>query len=152
VAGVEAAFLMNGGQDPEAFGRLIAAAKLQGDLRVVFLSSLFAGMPESQIGKLHQEMEDAIRESGWRATFVRPGGFMTNAYQWIATIKTEGVVFNGMGSGKSAPIAPEDIAAVAVRALTDPGLSGEVFALTGGELLSVPELVSILARVLGKPI
>jgi (4-alkanoyl-5-oxo-2,5-dihydrofuran-3-yl)methyl phosphate reductase len=77
---------------------------------------------------------------------------MTNTYQWIGTIKAEGVVYNAMGTGKSAPIAPEDIAAVAVKALTVPSLSDEVFELTGSQLLSVPEQVTILADVLGKPI
>jgi uncharacterized protein YbjT (DUF2867 family) len=118
----------------------------------VFLSTILAGTPEFQIGKLHKDKEDVIRASGLPAKFVRSGGFMTNAYRWIDTIKAEGVVYNPMGAGKFAPIAPEDIAAVAVQALTVPGLSEEVFEVTGAALLSVPEQVSILAGILGKPI
>jgi len=57
-----------------------------------------------------------------------------------------------MGSGRSAPIAPEDIAAVAVRALTDSSILDEVLEVTGGELLSVPAQVNILAEILGKAI
>jgi uncharacterized protein YbjT (DUF2867 family) len=152
VAGVEGAFLMNGGADVEAFRPLIAAAKAQGNPRVVFLSTTLAGTPEFYLGKLHKDEEDAIRESGLPGKFVRAGGFMTNSFQWIGTIKAEGVVYNAMGAGKFAPIAPEDIAAVAVKVLTAPGLAGEVFELTGGELLSVPEQVRILAGVLGKPL
>lgn len=57
-----------------------------------------------------------------------------------------------VGAGKFAPIAPEDIAAVAVKALTTQNLPEEVLELTGGALLSVPEQVSILAGILGKPI
>jgi uncharacterized protein YbjT (DUF2867 family) len=152
VAGVEAAFLMNGSPDAEAFGRLISTARAGGDPRVVFLSTILAEQPQSQIGKLHRQKEDLICKSGLSGKFVRPGGFMTNCYQWIGTIKAEGVVYNATGNGKSAPIAPEDIAAVAVRALTDPDLSGEVFELTGSKLLDAPEQVRILAKVLGKPI
>jgi uncharacterized protein YbjT (DUF2867 family) len=152
IAGVEGGFLMNGGPDREPFRQLIAAARAQGEPRIVFLSTLLAGAPEFQIGKLHKDKEDAIRESGLPGKFIRPGGFMTNSYQWIGTIKAEGVVYNAMGTGKFAPIAPEDIAAVVVKALTVPSLSDEVFELTGSQLLSVPEQVSILADVLGKPI
>jgi len=151
-AGVEAAFLMNRGTDGGSFQQLIAAAKAQGHPGIVFLSTILAGSPEFTVGKLHKDKEDAIRESGLPGKFIRPGAFMTNSYQWIGTIKSEGVVYNPTGMGKSALIAPSDIAAVAVKALTDPDLPGEVFELTGSESLSAPEQVSILADALGKPI
>jgi uncharacterized protein YbjT (DUF2867 family) len=152
LTGVEAAFLMNQSPDQEAFARLIGAAKDAGQPRIVFLSSLAANQPQLRIGQLHKTKEDAIRESDLPFTFVRPGGFMSNAYQWIRTINAEGAVYNPMGDAKFPPIAPEDIAEVAVKALLDPSLSGEVFELTGGELLSIREQVNILARVLGRPI
>jgi uncharacterized protein YbjT (DUF2867 family) len=152
MADVDGVFLMNGGPDGEPFKQLVAGAKAQGNPKIVFLSTILAGVPGFQIGKLHKDKEDAIRESGLPGKFVRPGGFMTNIYQWIGTIKAEGIVYNAMGTGKFAPIAPEDIAAVAVKALTTPGLSEEVFELTGSELVSVPEQINILAEVLGKPI
>jgi uncharacterized protein YbjT (DUF2867 family) len=153
---VDGVFIMNGALDAGVFRQLIAAAKAQANsqanLRIVFLSTLFAGSPESPIGQLHKDKEDVIRAAGLSGKFVRAGSFMTNAYQWIGTVKSEGVVYNALGAGKAAPIAPEDIAAVAVHALTDPNPSPEVFEVTGSELLSVPEQVAILAKALGKPI
>jgi uncharacterized protein YbjT (DUF2867 family) len=149
---VDGAFIMNGALDGGVFRQLIAAAKSHANLRIVFLSTIFAGSPESPIGQLHKDKEDVIRASGLSGKFVRAGSFMTNAYQWISTIKGEGVVYNALGAGKAAPIAPEDIAAVAVHALTDANPSPEVFEVTGSELLSVPEQVAILANALGKPI
>jgi uncharacterized protein YbjT (DUF2867 family) len=151
-AGVEGVFLMNGGPEGEPFARLIAAAKSQGSQRIVFLSTLLAGDPSSPIGAMHKDKEDAIRSSGLQGKFVRAGGFMSNSYQWIGSIKADGVVNNSMGTGRFAPIAPEDIAAVAVKALTTSGLADEIFEVTGGELISVPEEVSILAEVLGRPL
>jgi (4-alkanoyl-5-oxo-2,5-dihydrofuran-3-yl)methyl phosphate reductase len=152
LSGVDGVFIMNGALDGGVFRQLIAAAKAQGNLRIVFLSTIFAGSPESPIGQLHKDKEDVIRASGLSGKFVRAGSFMTNAYQWISTIKGEGIVYNALGAGKAAPIAPEDIAAVAVHALTDANPSPEVFEVTGSELLSVPEQVAILANALGKPI
>jgi uncharacterized protein YbjT (DUF2867 family) len=152
LGGVEAAFLMNQSPDQEVFVRLIGAAKDAGQPRIVFLSSLAANQPQFRIGQLHKIEEDAIRESDLPFTFVRPGGFMSNAYQWIRTINAEGAVYNPTGDAKFPPIAAEDIAEVAVKALVDASLSGEVFELTGGESLSIREQVNILAKVLGRPI
>jgi uncharacterized protein YbjT (DUF2867 family) len=152
VSGVEAVFLMSQSPDQQAFARLIDAAKASGQPRIVFLSSLAAKEPGLQIGVLHKQKEDTIRASGLPATFVRPGGFMSNAYQWIASINAEGVVYNPMGDTRFPPIAPEDIAGVAFKSLIDPALSGKTFELTGAELLNVPEQVEILAKVLGRPI
>jgi uncharacterized protein YbjT (DUF2867 family) len=152
VSGVEGVFIMNGPLDGGIFRQLIAVAKAQGNPRVVFLSSLFADFPESPIGQLHKDKEDAIRASGLSGKFVRAGSFMTNSFQWLGTIKGEGVVYNSMGTGKVAPVAPEDIAIVAVHALTDPNPSPEILEVTGGELLSIPEQVAILSQAVGKPI
>ncbi len=149
---VEGAFLMNGGLAPESFKQLVATAKAHGNPRIAFLSTILAGDPEFLIGKLHKDKEDLIRESGLPGKFIRPGGFMTNTFQWVGTIKAEGIVYNPMGTGKSALISPDDIASVTVKALTTPSVDNEEFPLTGGELLSVPEQVRILADVLGKPI
>jgi uncharacterized protein YbjT (DUF2867 family) len=49
-----------------------------------------------------------------------------------------------------APVAAEDIPAVAVHALTEPGPA--IPEVMGGELLTVPEQVEILAEARGKAI
>ncbi|WP_158821384.1 NAD(P)H-binding protein [Granulicella sp. S156] len=154
VAGVEGVFLMNGPLEGEAFRRLIAQAKASGNPRVVFLSTLFAAYPDSLVGELHKDKEDVIRASGLPHSFVRAGNFMTNTFQWLETIKSEGVVYNATGDAKTAPVAPQDIAAVAVQALTKPDTPEgfEVLEVTGGELLTVPEQAGIVSRVTGRPI
>jgi uncharacterized protein YbjT (DUF2867 family) len=59
-----------------------------------------------------------------------------------------------MGTGRVAPVAAEDIAAVAVHALTEPESedSEQILDVTGGELLTLPEQVEILAAARGKAI
>lgn len=152
LTGVEGAFLMNGALDGVLFRQLVAAAKAHAVPRIVFLSTIFAADPLSAIGRFHKDKEDALRESGLPVAIVRAGGFMSNAYQWIPSIKEEGVVYNPMGNGQTASIAPEDIAAVAVHALLMPSLAETVFEITGGSLLTTSEKVSILAKILGKPL
>ncbi|MDB6078377.1 MAG: hypothetical protein JWO82_2124 [Akkermansiaceae bacterium] len=148
--GIAGAFLLNRGLESESLDAFLAEAKAAGVLRIVFLSTLLAGDPSSEIGQIHKAQEDAIRASGLAGKFLRPGGFMTNSYQWIPSIKAEGVVYNPMGSGRSAPVSPEDIAAIAVKALTSPGAEEAIYEITGGELLSVPEQAEILAGILGR--
>jgi uncharacterized protein YbjT (DUF2867 family) len=151
VAGVEGVFLMNGVLEGGAFRRLIDAIETSGKPRVVFLSTLFAAYPDSPIGQVHKEKEDVIRASGLPYSIVRAGNFMTNTYQWLETIKSEGVVYNATGEGKTAPVAPQDIATVAVRALVDPR-TPEILEVTGGELLTLSEQAGIVSRVTGRPV
>ena len=150
--GTEGIFLMNGVLDPNAFRQIVAAVKAQGSPRIVFLSTLFAADPDSPIGQVHKDKEDVLLASSLHVSFVRAGNFMTNTFQWLDSMKTQGLVFNAMGSGRTAPIAPEDIAAVATYALTHPEKSGQIYEVTGGELLTLPQQVAILSRVLGKPV
>ena len=151
-AGTEAVFLMNLAQTPAVFTRLLDAIQPSGPARIVFLSTLLASRPGFQLGRLHLEKENAIRSSGLPRHILRPGGFMSNTRQWAGTIRADGVVYNPMASGKSAPIAPEDIAAVAARLLVSPDHAEEILELTGSELLTVPEQVETLAKILDKPI
>lgn len=151
-AGVQAIFLMNSGLRSDAFQQLVDVAKQQGVKRVVMLSTLFARDSASEIGVRHKTQEDILRASGLECAFLRPGGFMSNTYQWIDSIRSEGVVYNALGEGKFPPIAPEDIAAVAAKALTAPTLAQEMYEMTGGELVTVRDQVAALSRVLNKPL
>lgn len=150
VSGAEYVFLMSNDPDVHAFRNLLSAMRPGQIRKVVFLSTLAANDDNSAIGKLHKQKEDAIHEAGFRASFLRPGGFMSNSLRWAESIRSQGVVYNPMGEGRFAPVAPEDIASVAVCELQDKAAS--TLEITGGEVLSVPEQVDILARTLRRPI
>lgn len=150
--GVKGVFLMNIGS-VDAFRELVARAAMRSAMRVAFLSTtMVESAPDTLLGRLHGEKEDIIRQAGLDGRFLRPTGFMSNAYLWRPAIKEQSIVPNPMGTGLAAPIAPEDIAAVTVRALTDAALSDEVLRLTGGELISVPQQVALLAQALDRPL
>ncbi|RDU97628.1 NAD(P)H-binding protein [Trinickia dinghuensis] len=150
--GVEGVFLMNI-DSAEAFGKLAARAASAHIARAVMLStSMIEFLPDTMLARAHREKEDILTAAGLDARFVRPTGFMSNAYFWIPSVRANGVVANPMGTGRAAPIAPEDIAAVAVRALTDATLKEKVLTVTGGELISLPEQVELLAQALDRPL
>jgi uncharacterized protein YbjT (DUF2867 family) len=138
----------------EADRLLIDEAKRANVDRIVMISSgVLRSNPKNPIGVLHREVELLIEESGIPWTVLRPGGFMSNALRfWADTIKSLATVFNPTGDGKSAPISPYDIAAVAAGALTTAGHEGKTYDLTGPELLSTHDQVNILSKVIGKPI
>jgi len=150
--GAEAVFVMNGGLSTETFARNMSAAKDYGSPRIVFLSSILVHHPQMKLGGLHRAMEDSVRNRGLHGHFLHPGGFMSNAYQWIPSIKADATVRNATGAGRSAPVAPEDIAAVAARALVEPDSVPQSCDITGPELLSVRQQVDILSHTLGRTI
>ena len=132
---------------------VLEAAKRTGVKHIVKLSTMEATEHKIAIGQWSFEREELIRASGLDWTFLRPGMFMSNSIGWwAASIKAQGVVYFPGGKGKSAPIDSRDIAAVAALALTQAGHSGQVYELTGSELLTVKEMVGIISRTLGKPI
>lgn len=152
--GATRAFLMAGARELPAVAKdFVPAAKRAGVAHVVLLSSstiLFE--PSVTIGNWHLAAEQELEASGLAWTMLRPGNFASNALRWAPTIKAQGAVFAPGGHGKSAPIDPYDIAAVAAKALTTPGHEGKKYVLTGEELLSAAEQVDIIGAAIGKPL
>jgi len=132
---------------------VIAQAKQAGVSQIVKLSSLEATDHEIQIGKWHFEREELIRASGLDCTFLRPGMFMSNFTEWWGdSIKQQGAVFFPGGKGQVAPVDPRDVADVAARVLTQSGHNGQSYELTGSELLSMGEIVQVIAKAFGTPL
>ena len=133
---------------------VIEAAKHSGVQQIVKLSTLEATAHKIKVGRWHYEREELILSSGIDWTFLRPGMFMSNTIEWWAdSIKgQESVFFPGGKKGRVAPIDPRDVAAVAARALTQPGHSGKAYELTGSELFTIGEMVQVISKVLGKHI
>jgi uncharacterized protein YbjT (DUF2867 family) len=128
----------------------VAAAQAAGVRHIVHLSSYAVlGDPLPAMGRWHYEREQLIHASRIPTTFLRPCGFMTNAFDWLPTLREGGYVLDPVGPGRAAPIDPADIAAVAALALTQQGHQGKEYVLTGGEAFTVAEQVRILAKAIG---
>ena len=149
-ADVERLFLVTPGIGTAQCGHALTAARAAGVRHVVHLSAFTVlGDPMPAMGRWHHEREELIRASGIPATFLRPGGFMTNVLEWVPTIRSGGYVLDPTGPGRLASIDPADIAAVAAVALTAEGHAGEAYVLTGPEALTVAEHVRVIAAVTG---
>jgi uncharacterized protein YbjT (DUF2867 family) len=151
--GVDRVFVLFPGIDHAPVDNLLAAARAAGVRRLTYLSSYAAGVrPLPAMGRFHHEREQLIASHGIPATILRPGGFMTNSLDWLATLRTDGVVLDPVGPGRAALIDPADIAAVAVATLLDQRHTGATYTLTGDEPLTVREQVHILEQAVGRPI
>jgi uncharacterized protein YbjT (DUF2867 family) len=155
LSGVEVLFLLNSGPELAARDALAAGlARRAGVRRLVKLSALGARSrgEETAVARWHAEGEAAIRATGVAYTFVQPVGFMSNALAWAHGIKRDGVVRASTGGGRIAMIHPDDIAAVAVEALTSDRYDGQSLVITGPEALSYAEMTGKIAAELGRPL
>lgn len=160
-AGASGAFLMSSQAVGTAPGpthdhALAQAAARAGVRRVVKLSVLDAGAGTDPIARWHQEAESAVttRAADFAWTLLRPGRFMSNALQWAAMIRAGDEIPVPFADRPAASIDPADIAAVALAALTSSGdeHTGRAYELSGPESLTPTEELSILGRLLGRPL
>jgi len=97
-------------------------------------------------------LEATVEASPLAWTFLQPVEFMSNMVEWAEPIRTEGVIRLGFANRKTAIVHEADIAAVAAVALTEDGHGGKTYTITGGEVLTPPEMVRIIGEVIGREI
>jgi uncharacterized protein YbjT (DUF2867 family) len=122
---------------------------------VVLLSSSAATLPDAAEdfnGGRFLRVESAVQDSGLAYTFLRPGGFASNAARWSWSIKRDGDVPLPYPDAVQAPVHEQDIADVAVIALTTESLIGQTPTLTGPERLTLRQQVDTISAVIGRPL
>jgi uncharacterized protein YbjT (DUF2867 family) len=138
------------GADPAG---IIAEAAAAGVRRVVLLSSLgVATRPFGATRIAMRALEDLLRESGLDWVILRPGGFASNALWWAESVRTSQVVVAPFGDTGVPIIDPADIAGVAAACLLDDRHTGEVYELTGPEVITPRQQTEAIAAALGSPV
>lgn len=95
-------------------------------------------------------ISEAVEASGVAYTHLWPGEFMENYTVWAPQIRESGSVREPFPSSANAPIAMDDIAAVAAVCLTEQGHAGRAYTLTGPETLTRTELLRRIGDALGR--
>jgi uncharacterized protein YbjT (DUF2867 family) len=132
---------------------VVEAARAVGVVHIVKQSVMGAADEAFSLAKIHRPVEKAIESSGLAWTFLRPNSFMQNVVTYMGeTIRTEAAFYSSSGDAKVSHVDVRDIAAVAVKALTEPSHEGKAYTLTGPEALSYNELAKELSDVLGRSI
>lgn len=103
------------------------------------------------ITRLHADMETLVESSGAEWTILRADTIASNALGWAGQIRATGVV-RGPDIAPTAVVHEGDIAALAVRTLTDHTHAGRTHTLTGPRVLTRNEQVQALGESLGLPL
>ncbi|NED81162.1 NAD(P)H-binding protein [Streptomyces sp. SID11233] len=151
--GVQKIFLY---AQPAGAVRLTQAAAVAGVGHIVLLSSLAIdtthGAATSPIAQQHVLVENVLRASGLGWTFVRPGGFATNALQWAQDIRAGRPLRLAYPETYSEPVHEADVAAVAVRALLDEASRGATLRITGPQSLTARRQAELVAAAAGREV
>jgi uncharacterized protein YbjT (DUF2867 family) len=129
----------------DAIRELVAVARAQGVRQIVLLSG--RGEPEAQ------DSEQLVQESGLDWTVVRCSWFAQNFSEGgFADYIHAGEVALPAGDIPEPFVDVDDIADVAVAALTEEGHSGQLYELTGPHALTFAEAVAEIATATGRDI
>ncbi|MGN9811656.1 NmrA family NAD(P)-binding protein [Micromonospora sp. BQ11] len=119
--------------------------------RAVLLSSSAIAQGGPAVGMVHQALPELFEQ--WAV--LRPSWFMQNftgAHAHAVSIREDGAIWTATGSGRVGFVDAEDIAAVAVHALTDEHAPNTDLILTGPEALSYDDIAAIITEVTGRPV
>ncbi|OIJ85497.1 SDR family oxidoreductase [Streptomyces colonosanans] len=140
---------------PAGIHEFVKAAETAGVEHVVLLSSASVLGPDAADDPLashNLQVERALADSDLPCTFLRAGAFASNAFGWARSIAGSLPVQLAYPDASIAPIHPEDIADIAVEALTGGSLTGRSVVPTGAESLTFREQLAVLADALGREI
>ncbi|MDW4913121.1 NAD(P)H-binding protein [Streptomyces californicus] len=154
--GAAAVYIVPLDTSPSPTTAFVEQAVASGVRRLVLLSARGVDVPGyfgdgHEVGGPHGEGERALRASGVEWTILRPG--------WFAQNFSEGVFLDSVragelalptGDGKAAFVDADDIAAVAVAALTEDGHAGQEYGLSGPRALGMADVLDEIAKATGK--
>ncbi|GIH05867.1 nucleotide-diphosphate-sugar epimerase [Rhizocola hellebori] len=97
-------------------------------------------------------VENALEASDLEWTFIQPVEFMSGVFDWIESIRDEGIVRAPFASVRSAMVHDSDIGAVIAAVLTQDGHAGKTYTLTGPQAMTIPQKVAAISDALGRDI
>ncbi|MFF2124378.1 NmrA family NAD(P)-binding protein [Streptomyces olivochromogenes] len=111
---------------------------------------------ESHQQRLHWLAEQVLNWSGLPMVHIRPTSFLdTPLFTSLAarSIRENGTLALPFGTGRTSPVAVEDVARVVATVLRDPAPHvGQVYELTGPRSVDMKELAGEFSRALGRPV
>jgi uncharacterized protein YbjT (DUF2867 family) len=154
-AGIERAMVISSSAPDmvEVQCSFIDAARRAGVRHVVKLSGI---MPELdspfRFARMHGQIEQHLAASGLAFTQLRAGEFMPSYFRQVRNLVEKNALLLPMENARIASIDVDDLAEIAVRALTTAGHEGKIHRLTGPEALTMDEVAERLSRALGRSI
>ena len=127
------------------------------DLSQMTVSQMTAtSTEESHQQRLHWLAEQVLNWSGLPVVHIRPTVFLdTPLFTTMAarSIKENGTIALPFGTGRTSPVAVDDVARVVATVLRDPAPHiGHVYELTGPRSVDMTELAAAFSRALDRPV
>jgi len=155
LVGVHTLFLVSASEDADRVAlhtATVDAAVAAGVERIVYLS-FYDARPDSTFtfARDHWQTEQHIRGSGASFVFLRDNLYLDGLVGfWISP---EGVLAGPAGDGRTAAVARDDVADVAVTVLLDPPAhDGQTYDLTGPRAISLADVAEAVAAASGRPV
>ncbi|MFD3456586.1 NmrA family NAD(P)-binding protein [Streptomyces sp. NPDC058691] len=127
------------------------------DLSQMTVSQMTAtSTEESHQQRLHWLAEQVFDWSGLPVVHIRPTAFLdTPMFTMMAarSIQESGTIVLPFGTGRTSPVAVDDVARVIATVLRDPAPHiGQVYELTGPRAVDMHELAKAFSQALGRPV
>ena len=156
MAGVEKVFLLSSPHpDAVSWHRHAIDAARRTQVQLLVRSSILGADRESPaefIGA-HTTCDRYLEDSGLPFVIVRPNLFLQNIPEsTVPSIDASGTFYADAGEARISMVDTRDVAAVASRALTEPGHAGAHYDVTGPEALSYADVAAKLTSAMGRRI
>ncbi|MGW4248851.1 NAD(P)H-binding protein [Nocardia sp. NPDC004722] len=141
--------------NPALADAFTVAAEKAGVEHVVLLSSSAVDGPNpdaNPIGAMHVAVERSLAASTLDTTILRPGGFDSNALGWVEAVTAGRPIELPYPQAALAMIHPQDIADIAIAALTGGEVRGRTVSLTGPAPISFAAQIAELSTAIGREI
>ncbi|WP_225821667.1 NAD(P)H-binding protein [Streptomyces naphthomycinicus] len=154
LAGADRVYLVPPPGDPDPAAVMLPflrQARAAGVHRAVLLSSSAISERGPGVGAVHQALPGLFDQ--WAV--LRPSWFMQNftgTHVHARSIRTHGEILTAAGTGRVGFVDADDIATVAVHALTADRAPGTDLVLTGPQALGYDDVAAIAAEVTGRPV
>ncbi|MFE7135314.1 NAD(P)H-binding protein [Streptomyces sp. NPDC057638] len=154
--GASGVYIVQYDAQPSKTRTLAARAAEAGVERLVLLSARGVEIPDyygesNAVSEGFLTSEAAVRESGLAWTVLRPGWFAQNFDEGFFN---DGILAGELrlpaGDGAASWIDVDDIAAVAVAALTEDGHAGRIYELSGPSAVPLDEALGLINKATGR--
>jgi uncharacterized protein YbjT (DUF2867 family) len=154
--GVDILFLLTPASDlePSMGSNAVMAAKRAKVKHIVRNSAIKAAHDApNRNGRLHAQVEDAVRASGIPWTILRPHYYMQNLLSTAGSVASDGMLYMNLGQGRLGTMDGRDVGVFAAKVIEDSDRhTGKVYNPTGPESIDMAEAAETLSDVLGKPV
>jgi uncharacterized protein YbjT (DUF2867 family) len=156
MAGAEKVFLLSSPHpDAVSWHRHAIDAARRTQVRLLVRSSILGADRESpaEFIRAHTTCDRYLEDSGLPFVIVRPNLFLQNIPEsTVPSIDASGTFYADAGEARISMVDTRDVAAVASRALTEPGHAGAHYDVTGPEALSYADVAAKLTSAMGRRI